>query len=416
MTSASGPVARGTKPIEPERAVIGMFLLFGIAIAAFFPFFALFLADKGFSADGIGLVLALMAGARLIANPLWGQVADAKLGRLRTLRLGLAGLSVMAVVIFAVQGAWAVAAVAAVFAAVASAVGPNTDAIALIQLGESRMADYPKIRALESLSYAVTCLVLGAVLQAAGVRWSMIAYAGASLLLFAWSFTLAVDTPTPRDRARDGRLGTVGAVFREAPGFWLYMVALLLVWTGFNAAWNFFALRIEAAGGGPMLVGLGTALGGAIEVPFMLSASRLHRRYGLRRTWIAGALVYAVAFVLWGAVNDPRIVSFLTVFEGIGFSLLFTTGVVIVGTMVPRSLYSTGQSLSVMVGFGLGPIIGAGLGGLVFERLGPLWLYCLASGIVLIGAGVGWFALRGPGLTGGLATTPVEPVEPVDLP
>ena len=61
-----------------------------------------------------------------------------------------------------------------------------------------------------------------------------------------------------------------------------------------------------------------------------------------------------------------RVLSLLAVFEGIGFSLLFTTGVVIVGRLLPRSLYSTGNAVGQMVSFGIGPILGAGLGGFVY--------------------------------------------------
>jgi MFS family permease len=98
-------------------------------------------------------------------------------------------------------------------------------------------------------------------------------------------------------------------------------------------------------------------------------------------------------------------------FEGAGFSLLFTTAVVIVGRLLPSSLYSTGNAVSQMVGFGIGPIIGAGLGGLVYEHMGPAVLYTGASGLALAAALVAWFALDVPLLRDPLPTgLPVEPV------
>jgi len=394
--------------VGSEFAVIGTFVLFGAMIAAFFPFFALFLDDKGLSPDRIGLVLAAMAAARVVTNPVWGHLADARLGRVRLLRIGVVAASTAAVAMFFTGGMAAIAVVAFVFAAVAAAIGPNIDAIALTHLGDSRMGEYSRIRALESLSYAVACLAYGALLQTGGVRWSMPVYAVAGLLLFAWTYRFRPDSP--KGVAEHGRLGTVGAVFREAPRFPLFLVALLLVWTGFNAAWNFFALRIEAAGGGVLLVGIGTAVGGAVEVPMMLWVGRLQGRFGLRKTWVAGATVYAVTFLLWGLVNDPRVISGLTVLEGVGFALLFTSGVVIAGKMLPQSLYSTGQSLMTMVGFGAAPIVGAGIGGFVFQSLGPLWLYSVASLITLCGVVVGWMALHGRDLTEGLNEVVPGPV------
>src|SRR5207342_74405 len=123
------------------------------------------------------------------------------------------------------------------------------------------------------------------------------------------------------------------------------------------------------------------------------SSPRLQRRFGLRKVYVAGCIVYGAAFLLWGSVSDPTLLSLITVLEGVGFSLLFTTSVVIVGRLVPSSLYSTGNSISQMVWFGLGPILGAGLGGLVYQRLGAPRLYLGAFSLALAGAVVAWFAL-----------------------
>ena len=95
--------------------------------------------------------------------------------------------------------------------------------------------------------------------------------------------------------------------------------------------------------------------------------------------------MYAFGFLLWGLVEDPTLLSVLTVFEGAGFALLFTTMVVVIGRMLPSTLYSTGQSLAATMGFGIAPIIGAGIGGLVFDRYGPATLYVGASLLTLWG-------------------------------
>jgi PPP family 3-phenylpropionic acid transporter len=384
-----------SRNVRPAVAIQGMFVTFGLVVAAFFPFFALYLDGRGLTKGQIGLVLSVMALSRVIANPAWGHVADTTIGRLAALRIGAAGTALTALLLNGVDGLVAIAAVACVNAVFFASTGPNIDAIALVHLGDERMTDYGRIRGWESLSFAAACFAYGAVLEAAGVRWAMPFFAAACLVVLAWSGTLLRDRPGPTT-TRHGRLGSVGAVFRAAPRFWGFLVAVLLVWTGFNAAWNYFSLRIEDAGGGPLLVGIGTALGGLVEVGVMRSTTRLQRRFGLRRVYPMGCLVYGTGFLLWGLVDDPMILSILTFLEGIGFSLLFTSTVVIVGRMLPDSLYSTGNSLAITVGFGFGPIIGAGLGGFVYESLGPVVLYAGASTLCVCAAVVAWFALHLP--------------------
>ncbi|HET9724632.1 MAG TPA: MFS transporter [Actinomycetota bacterium] len=389
-------------------AIHGLFVVFGLGIAAFFPFVSLYLAGRGLTPDQIGLVIAIMALARLVTNPVWGHVADTTIGRVTALRLGSLGVAAAALSMNLVEGFVPIAAVSFVLAGMQVAGGPNLDAIALAHLGDERMTDYGRIRAWESMSYAAGCLTFGAILQAAGIRWAMPIFGVASLGVVAWSVTLERDRPQRVER--HGRLGTVGAVFRAAPRLWGFLVAILLVWTGFNAAWNFIALKIADEGGGPMLVGFGLALGGLVEVPTMRVSSRLQARWGLRRVFVLGCLVYATGFLLWGTISNPTIVSMLAVFEGLAFALLFTTGVVVVGRLLPSNLYSTGNALAQMVGFGIGPIIGAGIGGFVYQEAGPVVLYAGASVLAVGGAIAAWIALSTPALSRPSAEVPeVEP-------
>ena len=384
--------------VRDASAVQGVFLTIGLAIAAFFPFLALYLRDAhGLDESQIGLVLACMAAARMVANPLWGHLSDTRIGRLTALQIGLAGSAAAAFLVNAAVALPAITLLMIVQAFFMDAQEPNIDAIALEHLGEDRMFDYGRIRGWSSLTYASGCLLFGAILQRFGIRWAMPLYGISALLVLAWSTTVVRDRP--RGLERHGRLGSLGAVFRHAPRFWGFLVAAVLVWTGFNAAWNFIGPRIEDQGGGPFLIGLGTALGGVVEVPVMRSSSRLQRRFGLRLVYMAGCIVYGLTFLLWGSVSDPTILSMLAVFEGIGFSLLFTTGVVIVGRLLPRSLYSTGNAVGQMVSFGIGPILGAGLGGFVYQHLGAPTLYLSACVLALGAALVAWFALATPALS-----------------
>lgn len=381
----------GRGGVRDAVAVQGLFVAFGVAIAAFFPFLTLYLSGRGLSPDEIGLVVAVIATARFVANPVWGHVADTRLGRLTALRLGALGVALTALAMNAVHGVVPLAAMGFVLATWQVATGPNLDAIALAYLGDEGMTGYGRIRAWESLSYAIACLGFGAALERIGVGWSMPIYGAACVGVLAWTATLHRDTP--KRLTGHGRLGAVGAVFREAPRFWGFLAATLLVWIGFNAAWNFIALKISDEGGGPLLVGFGLALGGLVEVATMRVSSRLQERWGLRRVFVAGCLAYALGFVLWGLVSDPTAVSVLSVFEGLAFSLLFTTIVVVVGRLLPPTLYSTGNAMAQMVGFGVAPILGAGIGGLVYQGVGPIALYLGAAALALGGAVAAWFAL-----------------------
>ena len=386
---------RARTRFSPAVGVQVLFVLFGMLIAAFFPFFAPFLRSRDLSPEQIGSVFSLMAVARIAMNPWWGHLADTRFGRRTILQIGTVAAAGFALLVFAADSRFAfIAPAAMLFTGVGGTLGPNLDAIALASLGEERMHRYGFIRAWESLSYAFMTLLLGLWLSRVGVDRTLFAFAVMAIVIFAWSFTLERDEPSRSEG--HGRLGAVGTVLRESSRYRAFLAASLLIWTGFAAAWNFIALRIEDSGGGLRTIGFGLALGGAVEVPVMLSSSRLAARFGLRFTYLLGAVVYATGFLVWGLLSSPVLLSLSAVFEGVGFGLLFTSGVAIVGRLVRPALHSTGLSISGTVGFGLGQILGSLAGGFLYGRFGSVTVYVVASALAFVGAALAALALDTP--------------------
>ena len=185
--------ARVHRNVGAATAVQVLFVLFGIAIAAFFPFLALFLDERGLSPGQIGVVIAAMAAGRIAASPVWGHLADTSIGRRTTLQIGALGAAVAAVGLFLVEEYAAILVLGFVFATFSTTTGPNLDAIALEHLGKERMSEYGRIRGWESMSYAVSCLLIGFTLERTSPTWTMPIYAVASLAVLAW--TVMEDVP-----------------------------------------------------------------------------------------------------------------------------------------------------------------------------------------------------------------------------
>jgi PPP family 3-phenylpropionic acid transporter len=393
---------RARPSATPTVSIRVLFLLVGIALAAFFPFFALVLKSHGLDVQQIGLAIGVMALARIVANPIWGHAADTWTGRKRAMQLtGTAGAAAALTLFLTGSQANAVIAASAVLAVASGPFVSLGDAIALAHLGEERVGGYGRLRGWMSSGYAVANLGVGLLLQAIGADWALVVYAAASLAVALWLTTIPTDAP---QHEGGGRFGSVGAVFRTSRRFPVYLIGWLVIGIAFTAAWSFLALRIESRGGGPLLVGLGAALGGAIEVPTFVLAARLTERRGLRLTFALGCLAYAAGFLLWGVVKDPIVLSLLFPFEGVGFALLFASGVVIVGRLVPQQLHATGQSISGVTWMGLAPIVGGPVGGWVYGAFGAVALYAGASFLCLAGGCIVWLTLADPAFT-----APVEP-------
>ena len=109
-------------------------------------------------------------------------------------------------------------------------------------------------------------------------------------------------------------------------------------------------------------------------------------RFSLRGVYVLGCVIYASVFVAWAFVKDPVVIAVLNGFEGVGFALLYVSGVMVVGKLVPKHLQATGQSMMQMVGQGLGPVLGASIGGVIYGRFGPPALFLGAAASTLLAA------------------------------
>lgn len=385
MNSRSGRPGDARTPSLPV-----LFALIGVAIAALSPFFALFLRSRGLRADRIGVVLACVALASLVAGPIWGHVADTALGRIRTLRLS-ALVSIVVVLAYAVlaRGFWPLMLGAAVLWAAWAPVVPIGDALAVVRLGGEAIVEYGRIRLWSSIGYAIAIMLLGAVLEGVDLVVILPLFACAAAAVAVWSIVAPAD---PAEHVARSRLGAVGDVFRVAPRLAPMLVALLLVGVGTTAAWQFLSLRIVGSGGGPFLVGVAGGLGALVEVPVMRSTGALTARLPLRAMYVLGCLTFASVFLIWSVLDDVVVVSLLGALEGVGFALTYTSVVIIVGRLVPERLQATGQAVRSMVGSGA-PILGALAGGFVYARLGPSVLFAGAAGLVAIGAVIAWATL-----------------------
>ena len=379
-----------------------LFTLIGAAGAIFIPFFAVLLHDRGLAADRIGLVLAALSLAGVIAAPAWSHVADDRLGTIASLRGSFVLSAAFALLLIPADGRLlALVVVAAVYGAAQAPITGLANALALAHLGPAREIEFGRIRLWTSIGWAVAVVAAGAWFQRAGLRSLLPAYAVGLVVCAASTMRFPAIGRVERP-ARISRLGSIGDVFR-APRFPSFLLGTFLVSVATAAAWSFVPLRIAARGGGPFLIGLSAGLAALIEIPCFLAGASLTARFGLRSLFVMGAGVYVATMVAWSLTGDPAIVATVKALGGIGFGLLYGAIVVITGRLVPDHLRNTGQTLAQTTSMGIAPIVGSGVGGLVWTRLGPTTLFASAAVCTAVGTAVVWAVLGGarvaPGAT-----------------
>jgi PPP family 3-phenylpropionic acid transporter len=363
-------------------------VLEGVAEATILPFFPLLLLERGLPASEIGLLLAAMALAGLVLTPLWGLLADRRLGGEGTLVVAAGVAAVLALVLGFADGPLQFAIAAIAFTACRAPLASLVDSIALDRLDASNRGNFAGLRVWMSVGWAIAVVIWGALLQTGRLSWAPFLYGITVAVVAAYAAVgRAPFTPAPPHEDHSGERAAV------LPRLLAFLVSLLFVYAAFAATWNFLALRIEGLGGGAFLVGLAAGLQGAAEVPMMLATPRLTRAIGHALVYVVGCAFFAAVFIAWAVMDDPVWISILRLVAGVGFALTYVGAVVLVDDLVPVRLRATGQGLAKAVSFGLAPIAGTALGGVVYAYLGPSELFLLSGAAAVVGGVVAWIAV-----------------------
>jgi MFS transporter, PPP family, 3-phenylpropionic acid transporter len=358
------------------RRVQVLFTLVGVAEAAILPFLPIVLQDRGLSAVEIGVVLAVAALAGFVSTPLWGHVADGRLGAEHALVVASVAAAVAVVPLVLAHSFLALTIVVVLVTAARSAMASLTDSIALERLGADR-AQYGRVRLWLSLGWAISACVWGIVLQTGSLDWLPWIYAGCVLVVAFAAHSVGggrtVYDPSPRGARRS-------MVVALAP----FLFSLLLLFAAFNATFSFVSIRIRDLGGGLFVVGAATALQAIAEAPVMRITPRLNRVLGHRALYVVGSGFFIVSFVAWAFLNSPLAIALIKLVAGVGFALVYVGSVLLVDDLVPPALRGTGQGLAKAVTFGLSPILGSLAGGAIYDYAGPraLFLVCAAAALV----------------------------------
>lgn len=379
--------------VDPHllRRLKALYAAAGVATSTFLPFFVLYLADRGVSAGAIGLTLAASSSLLVVGGPLWGHVADTRLGVVRALALTLAvSAALLALLGLPWPGPLALCLVSVAFGSVSGSSVSLEDSLTLAVLGDEQTS-YGSVRLWTSLGWAVFVLVAGAVYQHLGLAWMV----PLGVACFAVMLVVLRGIPrAPRTGHRPGHgVREVVDLVRGSQALRTWLVALSLVAVAAQGAAAFLPLALSDAGGGPLLLAVAASVAALVEIPFFGRSARIVARLGLRRTYLMGLGVQLVVVLSWAVATTADQIAVARMFTGVAFALAYPATVVITSRLVPVAMRASGQGLLQVAG-GLGPVVGAAAGGFVYETLGPQALFVGAAALMLGGAGLAAVALR----------------------
>lgn len=364
------------KSHQPSHLVAKTRLLYyvsGISAAGLIPYLALWFHANGLSSPQIGLIFAVSMAIGIIAQPLWGIFVD----HFPTSRLPL--LLVMGVPGFMALGfnakQWPVLLTMAIgFNIFMVSRASLSDAYA-VSVVQTTGTHYSTIRLFGSMGAATGAYLSGLYIAHLSIHSLWAPFLISSILSAALIFVL------PRGATSRAPV-SFWSTLRHAvanPTFVLFLLGAFLVQQTLTAYDTFFTTAFHHIGGAFSDTGFALAVGSMSNVPSMLLAARLIKRWTPSRVMVFAAIVYTVRWTLMALFPIPWVYIVLQALHGISFGLFWVSGVQYVATLFPDHLRASGQSIFSMISVGLAAIVGNLINGIALNLGGPNIMYSLAA-------------------------------------
>ncbi len=352
----------------------GQFVLLGIQL----PFFAGWLALKGFNAGEIGLITGISLIARLLFGPFIAFWADQQSDERRPLRivtflfaLGAAGLMVL-------PGKLLIGVSAAMVIWTFGMLVPLTDT-AVLRADRNGWLNYGETRAAGSVFFLTTTIGGGALLSSVGI----VAVAPAMAIAAAAAFVMSLMLPA----GAGGRGGAKPVSWREAPRLLANPVFLAVLVSagltqGAHAVYYAFSfLRWEALGYSTLMIGLLWATGVVVEIIMLARVRSLARRVGPAMLLVLGGAASALRWTVT-AFDPPLPFLFLVqTLHAFTFAAAYLGVIEFLDRATPLRLVNTGMTVMSATGVGAVTGIATVIAGYIWDAHGSAPAYLMMAGM-----------------------------------
>lgn len=365
------------------RMALNYLFFFG-AIGAFWPYLGPHLRSLGLSGTQIGTLSALPPIAVALLAPAIGAFADRRAQHRRVLRLLLLPCALAVALLSQATGFAAVLALYIVWSASAAAIMPILDSYA-ITIGEAANTSYGRLRLFGTLGYMVAVMVVGWLLPMLPKGSFLLIYAGLLLMLVVTSGGLPASQTRAQAASPPMRID-LRAVLAQ-PALAAMLAVSFLTAVGMSTLGNFFGIHMSELGAGTALIGVANFIIALSEIPVMLSAGWLQRKFGNQRLIAIALGAYVLRYALYAAVPSAEWVLAIQLLHAPTYAIYLVASIRRVYDLAGRNQAATMQSV-LAAAMAAGSVLGALLNGALADAFGVRAVFWLASLANVVALGV----------------------------
>jgi PPP family 3-phenylpropionic acid transporter len=349
------------------------FAILGVLV----PYLGVFFDARGFDAQEIGSLLAILMATRIVAPNLWAMVADRTGMRAGLIKLGAFCAALTFISFFFEGGFWYLAISLTIYTFFWNAILAQLEVITLETLGDNAN-QYGAIRSWGSVGYIVLVVLAGVSIERLGAE--VLPYIG--MVLFIGLLICSMPLPSTKAAVLSG--SERPKLTLDKPII-LFLLSALLLQMSVGPFYGFFVLYLKQVGYSETFAGIMVAFGVLAEIGIFLYASKLIGKYGLRLLLIVSIVLTSVRWLILGYYPD---VIFMLVFSqtlhAFTFGLTHAVSIQFIHRHFGIHHRSTGQALYASLSFGVGGALGTWVSGYIWgdgSGAAQVWLFAATCAI-----------------------------------
>jgi PPP family 3-phenylpropionic acid transporter len=365
------------------------YFIYYFFVGAFVPYWGLYLQSEKFSAADIGILMSLFQISRIFAPNFWGWLADHTGKRAQWIRLtaflGLCGF----VAVFWAHGFFWMFFVMAALSLFTSSTLPLAESLTLAHLATTN-GHYSRIRMWGSLGFIVAAVILGFMIDRAGIASLLWFLLIVQVCLFILSYTLPEPTVEPHEHDHF----SIWQVIKQ-PNVIALLVGCSLMVTAHGVLYNFYSIYLSEHGYSKGAIGLLWSVGVICEIGIFMLMPKIMARFSLKAILLTSLVLAVIRFTLIGvSVDNLWMIILAQTLHAATFGSFHAASVEVVTQFFKGRHQAKGQAIYNSVAYGVGGAIGGIAGGYALQYLGGQQTFVLAAAFPLLGLAVIGFGLK----------------------
>lgn len=359
-----------------------------LAYGVFMPYQGLYLTRRGLGGAELAVLLGVMPLVKIIAQPLWGMIADIYHARRLILSLTLVGVGVVALFFPGVHkfGVWFLLVV--LFSMFEAPSMPLATAITIDYLETRQEVErFGELRMWGSLSFVIASLVMGLVFLDHLIIHIPLVFAVVEIA----SGVLVLFLPGPAfSQQHIGWCESI-AILKSDPMLAVFLLGIMLIGMTMGISYQYVSIYLSTLGAAGFLIGLSVALSAMLEIPLMANAARILNRVRLETVLLLGLSALPLRWLLYALVRNPVWLLPVHLLHGFAIMGIVVAGATYVAQRLPGELRATGQGLYNVAFGGVGPMLGLFMAGFLYELpngMQYIWFSCALvamMGVLVVG-------------------------------